>query len=338
MTDVLTTIASLDEGLDRGTAHPREGVALLREAGWLGEAVEAATAAGWEVAFARLYALGAASLTMARLYEGHLNALRLVADCGSAAQDARVAEAAREGTMLGVWGADAREPATWNGSLLHGAKAFASGLGAVDLAIVTARRPGAEGGLQMLLVDARDPARHRPEQWDVAAMVGSASGGFDCEGLAGEELGPPDAMLAEPAFHGGLWRLCAAYAGAMADIARQSAAALAARGQGEDPRQKHRLGLIAMEARGADLWARHAARSVEASGDANLGVMAALQAREAIEAAALRQRALVERALGTALFARGSALGRRLRDLSFYLRQATLDAKLDYATNLWRSE
>ncbi len=336
MIDPLPAIAAIDEALDRGTAHPREAVALLREAGWLAEAVEAARADGWELAFHRLFALGGVSVAMARLFEGHLNALRLVDDCGDPAQRERVARAARAGAMLGVWGADAPGAGvTWDGARSHGAKAFASGLGAVTGAIVTA---GTEAGLQMLLVDADDAARHRPDQWDVIAMVGSASGGFDCEGLAGEPLGAPDAMLAEPAFHGGLWRLGAAYAGAMADIARGAATWLDARGQAGDVRQNHRLGLVAIEADGARLWARHAAHSVETGGDPDRGIMAALQAREAIEAAALRQFALVERIVGTALHARGSALGRRIRDLRFYLRQATLDAKLDYATALWRGQ
>ena len=47
---------------------------------------------------------------MARLYEGHINALRIVEMHGSAAQTARVAEIVAKGAFLGVWGADGAEP------------------------------------------------------------------------------------------------------------------------------------------------------------------------------------------------------------------------------------
>lgn len=332
-TDPCAALSELDEALDRGTAGAREVAAILRAAGWLAEAADDAHPAGWRQAHARLFALGQVSLPAARLYEGHLNALRLIADAGTPGQRDQAFAAAADGVMFGVWGADAPgAAATIAGARLAGTKAFASGLGAVGRAIVTVA--GADG-LTMHLVDADDPMRHDAAAWDVTAMAGSASGRFRLDGLAAEPLGPPGAMLAEPGFHGGLWRLLAAYAGAMDDLTREAARLCAQRGQADDPLMRHRLGRIALEAETARLWSLQAARAVEEDQDRDAAIMAALLGREAIEEAALRQSALVERLAGTALHARTSRPGRRLRDLHFYLRQATPDAKLDYALQLW---
>ena len=60
-----------------------------------------------------------------------------------------------------------------------------------------------------------------------------------------------------------------------------------------------------------------------------------LFAREAIEQAATRLLALVERVNGTAMHRRGSEIGRLSRDLRLYLRQADLDGKLRVATTPW---
>lgn len=332
-TDPCPAIDALDEALDRGTTGPAAAIAPLREAGWLGEAVVDATPAGWQRAHARLFRLGGSSLSVARLYEGHLNALRLIADCGSPAQVAEAARQAGDGVLFGVWGADLPGAAALaNDGALAGTKAFASGLGAVGRAIVTARGPD---GLEMHLVDADEVSRQGAEAWDVAAMTGSASGQFRLDGIASEALGPAGAMLTEPAFHGGLWRLLAAYAGAMADIAAGVAAGLGARGQDANPVQRQRLARIAMEAQGARLWSLACGEAVEGGASSDRAIALTLFGREAVEGAALRQASDAERAMGTAVFARSSRLGRRIRDLRFYLRQATPDEKLAYAGALW---
>ena len=56
-----------------------------------------------------LRVLGRASLPLGRLYEGHVNAIRLVESYGSIAQRARMADEARRGASFGVWAADENE-------------------------------------------------------------------------------------------------------------------------------------------------------------------------------------------------------------------------------------
>lgn len=340
--DLLAAIRAGDEALDRGLRGPAIELALLAEAGLLSAPLPedrggkgwGTSAAGTEAMFALLATLGGASLPLARIYEGHVNAIKLVLGHANRDQQKRVREAVAAGAILGVWGAERDRPVTIDADgLLSGVKTFASGLGNVTLAIVTAR---VADGLQMVLIDSTDATRGDVSAWEVDGMVGSQSGQFDCAGLpAGpaECLGAPNALFIEPEFNGGVWRLCACYAGAMQRLARLTASVIDATGSRGDPLAAHRLGHLAMEAMGAALWARSACIAVETTGVSPADAVATtLFAREAIEQAATRLLALVERINGTAMHRRGSEIGRLSRDLRLYLRQADLDGKLRVAT------
>jgi hypothetical protein len=121
----------------------------------------------------------------------------------------------------------------------------------------------------------------------------------------------------------------------MAAIAQGARAHLQHRNGGDDPRMRYRLGHIEHQARTALLWAWHACKALEFlqpdERRTERAIAASLFAREAIEQAAMEQMALVERIAGTSLHRRASGLGRHLRDLRLFLRQAALDAKLDAA-------
>ncbi len=343
----LRAIRSGDEMLDRGLRGPAPELALLREAGLLAAPLPAAQGGrGWGTSAPGaapmldvLMTLGGASLPIARIYEGHVNALKLIFAFGTAAQCERVVAAVQDGALLGVWGADSPQPvaiASGDGApVLTGTKAFASGLGDVDLAIIVARCPQ---GLQMVIADASEPARAKHADWDVAAMIGSRSGSFACAGIAAGEdtcLGPVDALFAEPDFHGGLWRLAACYAGALARIAVLTAQAAHRRGP-VLPMMEARIARLAIEAESAQHWARRACTAAESGQETCASaICAAVFAREAIEHAAERALAIAERANGTANHRRTSELGRHARNLRFYLRQADLDGKLGMAARLW---
>jgi alkylation response protein AidB-like acyl-CoA dehydrogenase len=343
--DLLAAIRTGDEALDRGARGPARELALLADAGLFSAPLPADRGGrGWgtspvgaEPMLALLATLGGASLPLARIYEGHVNAIKLLIRHGDPTQQERVCDAVAAGAILGVWGAERERPVTIDADgLLAGVKTFASGLGDVTLAIVTAR---VADGLQMVLIDATDATRGEISAWDVDGMVGSQSGRFDCTGLpAGptERLGAVDALFIEPDFNGGVWRLCACYAGAMERLARLTARQIDQTGSRGDPLAAHRLGHLAMEAMGAGVWARSACLAVESPGAPPADAVAVtLFAREAIEQAATRLLALVERVNGTAMHRRGSEIGRLSRDLRLYLRQADLDGKLRVATTPW---
>lgn len=351
--DLLAEIAGGAQALDRGVRGPAFEVDALRAQGWLLAALPVRfggcdwgqSASGARDGFSALFALASVSLPATRIYEGHVNAVRLIDRHGSEAQRARFFGEVRDGALLAIWGAEGDRPAMIvaddHGHSLRGTKTFASGLGEVAYAIVTATVP--DGGCQMVVTEAGESQRWHRDAWDVTAMVGTCSGEFTTDHLpAGQEwlLGEPGALFEEPDFNGGVWRLCAGYAGAMSAIAQATLHHLQRSPAGDAAEMRLRLGHIAHHAQTALLWAWQACRALEMPcGKAGQHAIAtSLFAREAIEQAAAVQLALVERVAGTSLHRRGSVLGRMVRDLRFFLRQAALDAKLDAATSIWQDD
>lgn len=337
------------EAVDRGERSLALEIGLLHRAGLLhAPAVASGPDGRWAASgapswlFEALFALGGASLPLARLYEGHVDALGLIWRYGGPAARTLAKEAAATGKLLGVWGADApgaRVCATagpGENLTLGGSKCFASGLGMVALAVVTAS--DGEGGCRLLLVDADEPGRQDLAAWDMDGMAGSASGRFTLDGMRvppTRHLGAAGALFAEPWFHGGLWRICAAQAGALQALATGLHHHLDMRHQSDDPVQRQRLAGAVLAAETALLWAQAAAAAMAPPVPHPDAIETPLLAREAVEQAAGRVLEVIERAAGTALHARSAPLGLMARDLRLYLRQASLDAKLQTALGLW---
>lgn len=288
--------------------------------------------------------IGRADLALARLVEGHVNAVLLVEVHGTRAARDAMRTRVRDGALLGVWGADGAEPLEWvdvaggGGVALRGAKRYASGLGHLDLALVTARSaPGAPG--RMFLVPAEDPARHDQGAWTASAMRATRSGDFDATGLTvGEDgcIGGAGDLMVEPWFEGGVWRYCAAHVGGAEGLIDRWTEVLRRMGRLDDPVQRDRLGRAMAEAAAARAVVEAAAEGVEAAAEAmpervERAVAQVLLAREAVEGACVRVLALCERALGMAAHDARGPVDRMRRDLSLFLRQAAPDAKLDRA-------
>jgi hypothetical protein len=353
--DLLSEIGGAAQALDRGLRGPAFEVDTLRAHGWLQAALPVRfggcdwgqSPAGARDGFNALFALAAVSLPVTRIYEGHVNAVRLIDRHGTDAQRDRFFAAVRDGALLAIWGAESDRPAMIvaddHGHSLRGTKTFASGLGEVAYAILTAALP--DGGCQMVVAQTGETQRWRRDAWDVTAMVGTCSGEFNTDHLpAGQEwlLGQPGALFEEPDFNGGVWRLCAGYAGAMSAIAQETLGHMQRHGSSEHAPTRLRLGHIVHYGQTALLWAWQACRALESPAADGTGthraVATSLFAREAIEQAAAAQLQLVERVAGTSLHRRGSVLGRQSRDLRFFLRQAALDDKLGAATSIWQDD
>ncbi|KQT87428.1 acyl-CoA dehydrogenase family protein [Aurantimonas sp. Leaf443] len=304
-------------------------------------------ALSWHEAFETLVALGAGDLSTARLYEGHLNALQLVALYGRSGQQARVAQAVRAGVLLGVWGADAAVPVTVmampeGGAVFRGAKRYASGTGHVGLALVPVTAP--DGVMQLHLLDVDDPGRSDVAGWDMRGMRRSASGSYRFDGIpqrVEDLIGGPDDYRREPYFVGGIWRCAAAQLGAVEAITGAIVDDLTASGRNAHPLQAARIGRAILAARTARLWVEDAAARVESGEDVDRAVALAAYARLATEEAAMTVIDLAERGVGLASFDRGHRLEAMTRDLAVYIRQANPDAVLlqhgrtlarDYAT------
>ena len=145
-----------------------------------------------------LIAVAEANLPVARLVEGHVNALHLLRR--------HAPHAIPEGGLLGVWGADGDVPLSSADDILRGAKRYASGLGVVTHALVTVTHGGA---VRLALVGVGDTARHRPGTWAMSGMRATASGDIDLSGLSPRWIGAPGIYHEEPDFVGGVWRIAA---------------------------------------------------------------------------------------------------------------------------------
>lgn len=289
--------------------------------------------------------VGRADLSLARLYEGHVNAAVLVEVHGGTAARERMRGLVAGGAVLGVWGADGPRPLEWRSGpggavRLRGRKRFASGLGIVTHAIVTARADEA-AAQRMFLIPAGDRARHDPDAWTASAMRATRSGGFDATGIepgADAAIGAPGALMVEPHFEGGIWRYCAAQVGGAEGLVEAWADHLRRTRRLDDPVQRQRLGRAMAAAHAARATVEAAALAVEESAGAApdriaSAVARALLAREAVEALCTEVLTLSERALGMAAHDARSPLDRMRRDLSLFLRQAAPDAKLDRAVS-----
>ncbi len=310
-TGLLAACAPVESGGD-GLAHLPQSPARLLEA---------------------LSAVGRANLSAGRLFEGHVNAVKLIALYGEGDRKATWLTRVRNGALLGVWGAEGAKPVRLANGVLSGEKLFASGAGVLDLALVTARSELDE--LVLLVLDTEQlQGRLYPDEWSVSGMKATASGRCDLDGLTVAEdavLGRPGDYLREPHFRGGVWRYAAVQLGAMQAMTVAAAAQLRARGQVTAPIQSARLRRMATACETARLWLLAAAEEVERPDAPESATARAILARlkTAEEASALI--GAMDDALGAASFATFHPVERRRRDLQFYLRQADPDGMGQHA-------
>lgn len=325
---VCSEIACRAEAADRGEADLGQDLAALHGSGFLATLVRACGLDGdTALAVSLLRRIGRASLSVGRLVEGHVNALKLIELYGDTEQKRRAADDAEAGAIFGVWGAEGAEPVGLCQNRLTGTKIFCSGLGLLTRSVVTVRAPD-DDAIRLALVSVGDPVREDASRWRTTGMRATASGSYDFDGVEAETLGRPGDYLREPHFEGGVWRYCALHTGgleALVEVVRQD---LLRRGRSDDPHQSHRLARLAIHAETARLWVERAARQVEAAQAAPEAVTLALLGREAVERECLAAMAIADRALGTSAFFAASPAERIRRDLAFFLRQANLDGKL----------
>jgi alkylation response protein AidB-like acyl-CoA dehydrogenase len=288
--------------------------------------------------YAALRRAGARDLPFGRLYEGHVNAVQLVALYGSADARRDALRAVESGALFGVWNtqdANGVRIASMDddGITLTGAKTFCSGAGTVAHAIVTAAVPG--GGSQMLLVPMHDvPVAIDPTFWHPMGMERSDSFAVDFGGVRvahRNAIGPVDAYQREPWFSAGAARFVAVQTGALERLTGDLATFLVTANRADDAIQRARLGACAVRTRTAVLWTDACAAAWERfdhDGDAEPLHETVDAARIAVERAALDAMEDIERAVGARGLNEPQPFGARIRDLRMYLRQPAPDAAL----------
>ncbi|MGE0314732.1 MAG: hypothetical protein AB7P21_24200 [Lautropia sp.] len=323
---------------DRGESTLAASIRLLRDARRLDAAHCMRWVDDWRALYGTLLWIAGVDLSLARVLEGHANALQLVERLGTQTQREQIRLRVREGSLLGVWGADGEDPVrlSSDGCRLQGTKAFASGLGLVDVAILTAAR---DGDQQLCVVDvakadAEDGSRARPGRWQMSGMRASASGDYCVDGLGADAfalLGAPGVYQAEPWFLGGVWRIAAIQLGGTFGLLESARATLASRGRLDADAQVARLAPLvhrAIAAAGLVERAADHAHAREAVRDPERAVALSVFARLHTEALAQDAIGACERSVGLAHFRDDAPTGRQARDLSVYLRQAAGDALL----------
>ncbi|MGQ7845209.1 hypothetical protein ACUNV4_12080 [Granulosicoccus sp. 3-233] len=329
---------------DQDNGRITASVDALRAAGWLirclplslgGESL----GAGGAVARASVRALSHIaeySLPLARLLEGHVNALGLVCRWGTADLQSRVADQVRNGLLLGVWGADMETPVSLDAATnrLTGKKRYASGLGDVGQAVITART---DAGVQLCLVDVSDQERADVSPWQMNGMRASASGHYDFSNLAGdsvEPFGKPNVYQIEPWFHGGVWRIAAVQIGGVFGALELARDELRQLGRLDNDAQVARLAPILFRARAARELITTVASHVDemrTPADPDTLMAESISTRLLTEEIGLDAISAVQRSIGLPLFESNSHVGRQCRDLATYLRQAAPDGLLQLA-------
>ncbi|MCX7322538.1 MAG: acyl-CoA dehydrogenase family protein [Hyphomicrobiales bacterium] len=280
--------------------------------------------------------IGAADLSLARLFEGHVNAISLVCRYGTQQQIADLAHDVADGALSGVWGAeDARGlklVSVNDGTLtLEGRKILASGAGFVTRPLVTANGPD---GQQLCLLRLKPGYDYDISGWQAQGMRATATGTVDFTGTtitANEQVGRPGDYMQQPTFSGGAWRFCAVHLGGierLVDLFRQH---LVASKRGEDPYQLERLAACVAAAKTARFWVEDAARRFGSDSAAAGTVAFTHLTRMAVERSALTVIETVQRGVGLRAFVRPNDIERICRDLSTYLRQPAPDLAMSDA-------
>lgn len=283
--------------------------------------------------FEALRLIGRASLPLGRLYEGHVNAVRLVVRHGAEPQRELARSAVLEGCLFGVWNTEAPDLGLrMDEGKLMGGKILCSGIGIVERALVTAR-PALGGPQQMLLVPLeRFSPRGDLSGWNPSGMRASATGRIDLDGIPIADclkLGGPDDYLAQPDFSGGAWRFLTVQLGGIEGVAEALRQHLLSTKRGQDPHQAARFGAVLATAEGARLWTRQACLLVELE-EAELDHVVSYVdlAHGAVERAALDVMELANRSVGLQAFMASHPIERLVRDLATYLRQPAPDRSL----------
>jgi len=335
LADARPELSRLAAEADRRGCFPTASVEILRGLGVL-QAFGGPSEPDADALMDALRSVGRADLSLGRIFEGHVNAVRLIAWYGDAAQKDQLARDLAAKRLFGVW---ATEPPPGvrvlhhgEGRVLAGRKSFATGCLGLERAIITVE---AEGEKRLLIAPVT-PERADVSGWTTRGMRATGSGLYDFTGVpvtADMWLGETGDYEREPRFTGGAWRFTAVQLGAverlvmlLRDHLRQGT------GHG-DLLQRRSFALAVVAARTAGLWVRQAARLTE-DGRPEAAALA-LMTRGVVEQAGLKVMEIAARTIGTRSFFEDQEVDRITRDLGLYLRQAQPDLAVDRAAAAW---
>ncbi|HME65815.1 MAG TPA: acyl-CoA dehydrogenase [Streptosporangiaceae bacterium] len=264
--------------------------------------------------WAALAALAEEDLSLARLAEGHADALAILAELGHATPPA--------GSRWGVWAAQPPGPAltasrAGRGWRLDGIKQYCSGAHSVTDALVTAAAPD---GSRLFAVSTADLVPVAGS-WPAVGMADSDTLDVRFAGIPAEPVGGPGSYIDRPGFaHGGAGVAACWYGGARG-VGRTLLAVATARDVG--PHALAHLGAVDIALHTAGTVLDVAATDIDADPDdgSGSGPLRTLRVRAFVEAISTEVMQRVGRALGAGPLCHDGAHARRVADLTVYLRQ-----------------
>jgi alkylation response protein AidB-like acyl-CoA dehydrogenase len=263
---------------------------------------------------AALADLAEEDLSLARLGEGHADAVAILAELGGPPP--------APGSRWGVWAANPpgpnvtaeRRDGSW---ILSGTKQYCSGARICTHALVTAATADGQRLFALTVADLEP----RDGTWPATGMAGSDTLDVGFPGVPGDPVGPPGGYTDRPGFsHGGVGVAACWYGGARG-VARTLLSAAGKRDVG--PHALAHLGAVDLGLHTAWAALAAAAREIDADpgdlrGD---GPLRALRVRALTEAVATDVLARTGRALGAGPLGHDEAHSRAVADLTVYLRQ-----------------
>lgn len=291
---------------------------------WLGELVRAGFgglplpgSGGTLPRWRALAAVAAVDLGLAKLFEGHTDALAILAEL-----QARVD--APEDACWGVWCAEPPDMRVGirahaaGGVIVSGLKGWCSGATALSHAIVSGWNGAGEPCLAAVALD-QPGVTVTTQGWHAVGMRSSASVNVVFDQARGTAVGAPGAYVDRPGFlHGGAG-VAACWYGALAGIAERLRTAVA-KGR-PDPYRLAHLGAVDVALAEARAVLREAAAAIDAHPEDGC-VLHTARARLAVEAAAEDVLNRVPRSLGAGPLCRDAALAQALADLPVFIRQS----------------
>lgn len=283
--------------------------------------------------------IGAADLSVARIFEGHINALMIVSNFGDSHQRDQFFSRAAEGRIFGVWNTQGENGIRFakneQGTVsITGAKTFCSGSSNIDYPIITGDLEGA--GWQMAIVPGEQLSERVDSSfWDPLGMKASVSHRIDFTGVKLTQdylIGNPGDYYTQPGFSGGAIRFCAAQLGGVQSIFEETVNYLKTLGRTGDYAQKTRIAEMAVLLNSGMSMIPAAARIADAvkkgEADPSSLVNYANMMRLRTESIANQVMQYSERSVGARGLMRPGRLERLHRDLRYYLRQPAPDATL----------
>jgi hypothetical protein len=263
--------------------------------------------------------LAGEDLSLARLSEGHVDALAILAELGPAGSGTGPPVA---GSRWGVWAAQPPGPGLTaspaaGGWRLDGIKRYCSGAHACTHALVTATAPDGN----RLFAVATAGLAPVAGTWPATGMAASDTLDVEFTDVLGDPVGGPGDYTGRPGFaHGGAGVAACWYGGARG-VGQTLLTAAAKRDVG--PHALAHLGAVDVALHTArDALARAAAEiDADPADREHGGWRRALRVRALVEATATEVMERVGRALGAGPLCHDEAHARRVADLTVYLRQ-----------------